>query len=86
MHKYRLLNWIFYCHYLRGEKTVGVSVGLLANFCPHQPTRNIISRRVDSAPDTRQATLISCIVVGGPLERNVLAGSFFEYQKVISLG
>ena len=56
-------------------------IGINTTLGTHYTTRDIIERRVNTAPYSRQTCLIGCIAIGGPLKRNIHAGPFLKKQK-----
>src|SRR5262245_39597522 len=47
------------------------------------PSRHVVDRRVNPAPDPRQRALFRRIAVRGPLQRHVDARAFFEHQVLV---
>ena len=56
-------------------------IGINTTFGTHYTTRDIIERRVNATPYPREAGLVGCVAIGGPLQGNIHAGSFLKKQK-----
>ena len=56
-------------------------IGINTTFSPHNTTRDIVKGRVNAAPYPREAGLVGCVAIGGPLQGNIHAGTFLKKQK-----
>src|SRR5882762_5142654 len=59
--------------------------GLDGHERPDLARRDVVERRMNAAPDPRQARLVRCVAVGGPLQRHVDARPVLE-DEVLVLG
>ena len=57
--------------------------GIDSDFLTDHAARDVVGRRMDAAPDAGEAALVRGVTIGGPLQRDVDAGSVLEDEEFV---